>query len=87
MKILQDDLLLCIDCTMAAVNDDYTGLDYHYNEQEAEIRQREIVAGLERLGPHLCMDSKEDEEFSTRPCACCGSRLHGRRSYFLILGE
>jgi len=48
METLIDNLTFCTDCTMAAVNDDYTGLDYHYNEQEAKQRQAEIVAGLSR---------------------------------------
>ena len=87
METLIDNLTFCTDCTQAAVNDDYTGLDYHYNEQEAEQRQAEIMAGLSRLGSlgyvyHAGLDS---DEFSSRPCDCCGSRLAGSRDYFIIL--
>jgi hypothetical protein len=30
MRIVRDDLWLCVDCLFVAVNGDYTGLDYHY---------------------------------------------------------
>lgn len=30
MEIVRDNLLLCDDCLFAAVNGDFTGLDYHY---------------------------------------------------------
>lgn len=88
MKVHIDNLAFCEDCTQAAVNDDYTGLDYHYNEQEAEQRQADIEAGLSRLSllGAVCYDStQERDEFSSRPCDCCGSRLAGGRDYFLIL--
>lgn len=56
MKVIQDDLWLCTDCLMAAVNDDYSGLDYYYKEPEATERMNKIKAGLHRLGPHLVCD-------------------------------
>lgn len=53
MKVVQSDIWLCDDCLSPAVNDDYTGLDYHYNEPEASRRMREIENGLNALGPNL----------------------------------
>lgn len=91
MVIVRDGIQLCDDCMIAAVNGDFTGLDYHYTRSKADERQAEIEAGLERLGPHLVMATTEGEhacdEFSVHPCDCCGTRLFGRRSYFAILGE
>lgn len=95
--VTHDGLKLCDDCTIAAVNGDFTGLDYHYSggddpEGEACKRQAEIVAGLERLGAlgHLVCESTEDDDdgpgFSWSPCACCESRLGGNRTMFVILG-
>lgn len=131
MKVIQDDLWLCEDCTSAAVNDDYTGLDFHYTEPEATRRMNLIRAGLARLGilvPDFgqekvrcqecdtvsldselvlayseedeeeckaCPDCGEfafdflgdgEEEFSRKPCDCCGDTLHGRRNRFAVLG-
>ena len=54
-----DEFWLCEDCSLAAVNNDYTGLDY-YDEKEATERQREVQEGLEKLGPNLVCDSNRD---------------------------
>ena len=40
MQVIQDNLWLCIDCLQAAVNDDYTGLDYSYSEPEASAEMK-----------------------------------------------
>ena len=88
MLVKIDNLAFCADCTMVAVNGDYTGLDYHYSADEAEKREQEINAGLAALGGHVCYDSSKDsDEFSTRRCDCCGSALAGRRDYFIVLSE
>ena len=88
MKVIIENLALCTDCTMAAVNDDYSGLDYHYTEEESATRYEEITDGLKKLGIGLCYDSsQEDDEFSHRTCDCCGTRLAGRRCFFIVLGE
>lgn len=72
MKIIQDDLWLCTDCLMAAVNNDYTGLDYYYKESEATKRMEEIQAGLEKLGPHLVPFFNTEEE-NGYWCSDCNS--------------
>jgi hypothetical protein len=86
MKVIIENLALCEDCTFAAVNDDYSGLDYHYTEKESEIRYNEITTGLTKLGSGLCYDStREDDEFSTRTCDCCKTRLAGKRVPFIVV--
>lgn len=91
MEIVKDDLWLCSDCLMLAVNGDATGLDYHYSAEEADRRLREIEKGLNELGPHLvpAFDSETEkgiEEFSRRTCDCCGTGLAGSRHEFAVLG-
>jgi hypothetical protein len=92
MQIVQDDLWLCSDCLHAAVNGDFTGLDYHYKEPEASARMGEIKAGLERLGPHLVPDFDSEtgagvEEFTWKACDCCKSKLAGGKHRFAVLGD
>jgi hypothetical protein len=94
MIVVQDDLWLCTDCLMIAVNGDASGLDYSYSEKEAAQRLAAIEAGLDELGPHLVpdFDSEADEdngirEFSSCGCDCCGSRLAGEFHRFAVLGE
>lgn len=92
MRVIQNNLWLCEDCTIGSVNDDFTGLDYYLKEPEASKRMAEIKAGLAALGPNLVpiFDSETNEgidEFSSKPCACCGSHLAGSRHEFEILGE
>jgi hypothetical protein len=86
MKIEHDDLWLCTDCTQAAVNDDYTGLDYHHDFKAAAERAAVIADGLDRLGANLC-PGDTSEEFSTRQCDCCNTSLAGYRHQFITLME
>ena len=86
MKIITDDIWLCPDCVQAAVNDDYTGLDYQYDTVTAANRKKEIEDGLNNLGPNLVPGNNE-EEFSRRECDCCGEYRAGHRMQFAILGE
>ena len=67
------------------MNDDYTGLDYYYSEQEVDNRIKEIKDGLDRLGVGLCM-SLGEKEHSIDQCDCCYSPLHGKRQQFILLG-
>ena len=85
MKIIDDDLWLCVDCTMVAVNGDSTGI-------EDDEREAEVCAAVEAMGPHLVPNSDSEtgegqDEFSWRPCDCCGSSLGGARERFALLGE
>jgi hypothetical protein len=89
MNVLYDDLWFCTDCLMAAVNDDFTGLDYYYGA-DADARERKIRAGLGFWGAHLVpdFDSETGEgilEFSKVTCDCCDSPLAGTRHRFAVL--
>jgi hypothetical protein len=92
ITIIDDDLWFCEDCTQAAVNDDYSGLDYYLSEKAAARRMKEIQEALAYLGrqgnvvPNFDEDEGEDE-FSTRDCDCCGTGLAGWRMRFSLLGE
>lgn len=91
MKIVQDDLWLCDDCVMYAVNGDLTGIDYFYSGDKADKRAKEVVQGVNALGPHLVPDfdsetGKGMEEFSRTTCDGCGTRLAGGRHRFAVLG-
>lgn len=85
MRLIADSLWLCIDCTIAEVNGDYSGM-------EDEERAREVREALARvqergsLAPNW--DSEEGtgiRDFSWNPCDCCGSHLGGSRHRFAIL--
>lgn len=85
MQIVRDDLWLCDDCLMLAVNGDASGC-------ESEERAAACTLALEAFGFGLvpAFDSetgKGIEEFSRRACDCCGCRLHGSRHEFAVLGE
>lgn len=101
MEIKRDGIQLCTDCLFVAVNGDYTGIDEHYGRglapgrgglrEGAVERAAEIDAGLARLGPHLVPNYDSEtgrgiNEFSVYPCGCCGSKLHGERHEFAVLG-
>jgi hypothetical protein len=90
MQIDLDNLWFCPDCMIAAVNGDFTGLDYHYDEPEASERQAAIIAGLEDLGPHLVPDFDTEsgdgyDEFAICTCDCCHGRQAGNRYRFATL--
>jgi hypothetical protein len=91
MKVIRDDLWLCDDCTLYAVNDDLTGIDYYLSGAEAEKRVKEVKKGVHSLGRNLVIASdsetgKGQEEFSRRGCDACGTGLAGARTEFAILG-
>ena len=83
MRVLDSDLWVCVDCVQAIANDDYSGLDYHYNAVEAEQRMRAIVRGLARGSWVIGTDH---QEFATSACDCCECPLAGERYEASILG-
>ncbi len=102
MAIERDEIELCTECMIVAVNGDYQAIDEYHGRGEhpgrgelrdgAKERAAVIDAGLAKLGPNLVpsFDSetgKGIEEFSTWPCECCGSALAGSRHQFATLGE
>lgn len=81
MRVIDDNLWFCADCTIVAVNDDYSGI-------EDEARCKAVRAAVHAMGPHLASNSSEDEghdEFSWSACDCCGSCLGGSRDRFALL--
>lgn len=82
MRVVRAGIWLCVDCLMLAVNGDASGI-------ESEERVKQCEAGLDALGPNLVPDfdtPEGHEEFSTRGCDCCDSRLAGELHRFAILG-
>lgn len=71
---------LCNDCTLAAVNDDLTSLDYYYDEHDASERRDAITSGLKRLG--FIALGNAHMSFSSRECDCCRTYLAGERHFF-----
>lgn len=84
MIVVQDDLWLCVDCTIYACNADLTGIDS--DERAAEVRK-----GVGELGPYLVPDfdvetGEGHDDFSHRGCDACGSPLAGEFHRFAVLG-
>jgi hypothetical protein len=74
---------LCEDCTQAAVNDDFTGIDYYLSKGFAELRIKEIEDGLECFGRGLYIGDGEREHSIDR-CDCCHNPNHGKRQLFFF---
>ncbi len=92
MRIVKDDLWLCQDCVIYAVNGDLTGVDYYLSGDAAKRRCLDIEAGVERFGANLVpnYDSESGEgieEFSLKQCDGCRCKLAGSRYSFAILGD
>ena len=85
-KIIDDHFMVCDDCLSPIVNDDWSGLDYHYNGFAVDQRRAEIAYGIDNAGGHISLgDREQDDEFSQRGCDCCGSPLAGRKTHMIIL--
>ena len=87
-EIIAENLAVCMDCIHAIVNDDFTGLQYSHDEENADRREKEIRDGIQKLSQigYICLDETRDmDEFSVKPCECCGERLAGTREYLVIL--
>jgi hypothetical protein len=82
--VIIENLKFCHACLHAAVNDEYTGLDYYLDEPEATQRMSQIKEGLAKL-PGYPVYTGNDDEFSLRPCDCCGEKLAGERFEFNLL--
>ena len=44
MKVKIENLAFCQCCTRAAINDDYTGLDYYYSTEDANTKENRKYA-------------------------------------------
>jgi hypothetical protein len=85
VRVIQDELYLCSDCTTVACN----------GSQGADIEPEQLKAtedGLAKLGRNLVPDFDSESsiglrEFSGVRCRACGSHFAGYRARFAILGE
>lgn len=85
MEIIEHGIWVCEDCLMPMVYGDFSGLDYYYSGAECDEREAAVRAGMDRLSGAVMVDG--EQEFSTSPCDCCTSTLHGKRHEFVRLGE
>jgi hypothetical protein len=84
VRVIEDELYLCVDCTIATNNGDYSGMDA---EQEKATRD-----GLTKLGPYVVCNFDSEtgdglEQFSNTPCAACETTLAGYRARHAQLGD
>ena len=92
MEVIRDDLWFCDECTLYAVNDDLTGIDYYLSGDAAEKRAKEVRKGVHSFGRNLVpdFDSNTGEglnEFSSRRCDACNQpNAAGARTRFAVLG-
>jgi hypothetical protein len=87
VEVLDDNLMVCSDCMQMIANGDVSGLDYHYTEKQAARRLVEINEGMAAQGGQVvCGDVDNFDEFSGRPCGCCGDNLAGARHHCVVLG-
>lgn len=84
MIVLLDDLWLCPDCMIVAVNDDESGV-------ESEEVLTQIREGLADLGPHLVpsFDSESEDGIVQRHgcCDACCRSFWSQWHRFAILGK
>lgn len=75
MRILYDNQWACEDCTMYLANGDIPE------------ERPDLASDIATQWPNDSdlVISNEIEEFSWRPCDCCGSRLGGPRTSFVVL--
>lgn len=86
-EVIDDEYMVCGDCLMPIVYDDFSSLDFHYKGMAVDQRRAEITYGMSEAGGHImCGDSEKDLEYSTRACDCCGSPLAGSRHHMVVLG-
>ena len=84
-EIIDDNFMVCDDCLFPIVNDDWSGLDCHYNGLAVDQRRAEIAFGIDNAGGHISLgDREQDNEFSQRGCDCCSSPLAGRKTHMII---
>jgi len=88
MKIIDDNFLVCGFCLQAIVNDDYSCLDYYFNEEVASVKMDLIQTGISDAtddGLNFIVPTDATSSFSSSPCECCGDPLHGDRTRMQII--
>lgn len=92
MEIIRDNLNLCLDChSYASSGVEWRDVKAFYmrpqhSEEEIDKEISRVEKAVNAFGPHLTYSGKNDEEFSWRPCGCCGSRFGGQRFGYVVLG-
>lgn len=93
LTIVDADAWCCTDCTVFLANGDLTGVDYGADDRGRNERCNTIQAGAERVAaeglhwlPNWTEDDGEDE-FSVTQCACCRTRLAGRRTRWSLAAD
>lgn len=88
-KVIDDEFMVCADCTPVLANGDYTHLDYYYSfVHECEAVIERINKGMDNAGGYIALgDREKDDEFSRSRCDCCGTHLAGARTHFVVLGN
>lgn len=88
VKIINDQFMVCADCTPVLANGDYSALDYYYDPTECEDKIKRINDGMASAGGYIALGDRErDHDFSTEWCDCCGTHLAGSRTHFVVLGD
>ena len=89
-----ENLMLCDDCHQYHHNQDPSFLQYQFGNDEASVDARltEITDGLNKIAEqsnHMFFQNVDEspEEFSTAPCDCCGTKLHGGRIHYTVVGS
>ena len=86
MHVKADNLWFCVDCTIGAVNGDFSGVE------EGE-RLAQVMAGMDNLDPNTVPDFDSEtgegikEFLAWTKCSCCGSRHGGGFHRFAVLAE
>lgn len=75
------ELFFCDDCTLATINEDYSGLLY-LDERDIEEKIKNIQAGIEQF-KNTILSHCETDVFSKSYCDCCKTKLAGRRTRFV----
>ena len=88
VKIIDDQFMVCSDCCGVLANGDYSALDFWYPDPaECEDKIKAIDEGINGAGGYIALgDHERDHEFSIEWCDCCGTRLAGSRTHFVVLG-
>lgn len=76
MAVVTHELSVCVDCLFFIANGDLPD-----DEKDAA----RVVAGVESFAPGYVVAGDETDEFSWRPCECCGSKLGGSRHGAAVL--
>ena len=94
VKVIDDRFMACADCTPVLDNGDYTHLDYYYvsEDQSGQISLEDMIERIDECmnnaGGHIMRgDQEQYDAHSSERCDCCGTRLAGSRTHFVVLGN